>query len=627
MSADSFDPIVQNLLGADEFIVKSNATSEVASVSFQFACSIGRVIWAQQTFLLLPVVLHNEPGRPILVGGIIQARNWVATLRSICEQWENHLPNKPLWNWTESDVYNFFHRVMLRPEISERYPSPVYSYQTFLSISQAFNTAHSGRLAGLTSDSLFFPITAALKRLMMDQLLADLDINYEDWRAGNGYPPVPMAISATILSQAIGLLESDETATALALYSAWRKQPNSHATWFPVYKSQPDIFEISNKSPNDPHGLMAALKEQGVSHITQMPWHDKGAFREFRRRLIGGCLNILLIQSGYRSHEIRSCASNESRKRKGLLQVKQCLSKSMDGFKVFRPLAELSTRAAETLWNLSFVDPTRYPIPFQHSLHETGCAEAVLSSSLPANSFKACDTNSLNLRLNAFYLSDVIPVMPEASHIHPRLSSHQFRHSFAEFALRRFDEDVHESLREHFIHSTDYATQIYERLKLTPAVHAALEKEYLREIIGKAADGKLEERFWGPAFQAIKNKIEKIKILHPGKPEGAYTEILSEVERFAVFEWGFCVLFSSSKREARCHDSTTGVPNVDELGSPFRCSTCPNNMNNSIQRENLLRTEIAYAEIGRTHPIKAVGKICSDMAQQIAHRRAKNESN
>jgi hypothetical protein len=95
---------------------------------------------------------------------------------------------------------------------------------------------------------------------------------------------------------------------------------------------------------------------------------------------------------------------------------------------------------------------------------------------------------------------------------------------------------------------------------------------------------------------------------------------LEKVARFAVFEWGFCVLFSSSVREAKCCDPITGIPDVDALATPGRCSGCPNNMGNSIQKNNLLRTELAYSEISTTHPVKAIRTLCADMAEKISRR-------
>lgn len=612
-----------NKLGDSAFFIYESPTSRIIPAPFNYACDRKKIIWAQETYLQMSFVSHQERGKPLQVTNLNQAINCCATLRGICEYWQTYLPNKPLWNWTEKDLTDFFHTKMLKTDISDHHPSPIYANQSFSNYSNIFKVSHAARLNGKISDGLGFPITTKLKHLIMEPILDDMGLTIEEWLKGQSHPPVPLGISAVILSTAINLLESDETAVALSLYSAWRKNRQFHQKWFRTRTCSSDIIQHAKTIDGDNFGIKEELKAHNVEHINELPWKNRRQFRHFRRRIIGACLNIMLIQSGHRSHEFQSTVSNDRRLRRGLLMVKQRLDKSLNGLKAYRPLAELSTRAAETLWNLSFVDPNLYPVPLQHSLHDSRFADMVINDEIPADSFTSFDNSSLNARLNAFYQSDVLPIMPEAHNIHPILSTHQFRHSFAEFTLRRFDEDVHESLREHFIHRSEYSTQIYEHWKLNPAVQSMLEKNYLYELIGKTAEGKLEARFWGPAFQRIKAEINRIKFLHPNKPEEHYQQVLDSIERFAVFEWGFCVLFSSSKREANCCDFVTGLPDVDALATPGRCSGCPNNMGNTIQNGNLLRIELAYSEMSETHPIKAIGDLCKDMANQISRRTKK----
>ncbi|WP_339100145.1 hypothetical protein WKQ99_17850 [Pseudomonas atacamensis] len=612
-----------NKLGDSAFTICESPTSKIISVNFDYACDRKKVIWAQQTFLQMRFVAHYERGKPLQVTDLSQASIFGASLRNICEYWDAHLPITPLWNWTEKDLTDFFHNKMVKVNTTEHHPSPVYANQQFSIYSTIFRISHAARLDGLISDGLSFPITTGLKTIIMEPLLDDLGLTIEEWLKGQSHPPVPLGIAAAILSAAIKILESEETAIALSLYSAWRNKSQSHQHWFRTKKCSFDIIQLTKMVDTDDFGIKEALQNHGVGHVKKLPWRNKKEFRHFRRRLVGACLNIMLIQSGHRSHEIQSTVSNDRRLRRGRLMVKQKMDKSLKGLKVYRPLAELSTRAADTLWSLSFVNQDTYPLPLQHSLHDSRFADMAIAKKITDDAFTPFSNPALNARLNSFYKSDVLPIMPEAQNIHPTLSSHQFRHSFAEFALRRFDEDVHESLREHFVQTSDYATHIYEHWKLNPAVQSMLEKNYIYQLIGKTAQGTLDSRFWGPAFLRIKAEISRIKILHPNTPENHYQEILDRIDRFAVFEWGFCVLFSSSKRDAKCCDFITGLPDVDALASPGRCSGCPNNMGNTIQKKNLVRIELAYSVIGDTHPIKAIGTLCKDMARQISHRSNK----
>lgn len=609
-----------NTLGSSTLVIIDGSGSKPTDVDFDFRCNIEKVIWAQQVFLEMPFISHQERGQPISVTSSKAAKDTAVLLRKICEYWESRLPNKSLWSWSEPDVVDFFHIAMLRSEVTEQFPWPVYSNQRYHDYSQIFNISHKSKTIGKAADGLHFSLSSSFKMRTMEPILDEHGLIYEEWVTGRGYPPVPLGICSVLLMKAIDVLDSKDTALTLALYAAWNKNPDLHKEWLKKDLSPLDLLKMTTHSSNDHVGLLEELQARGLDHHVTLPWLGKQSFREYRRRVIGACVNINFVQSGHRAHEFLSIVSNDRKHKKNTLYVKQRMGKSLDGLKIYRPLADLSARAAETLWTMSFVDPNIYPVPLLHPCDTIQYARMMSNGCIPTSEFRSYGTLATNQRLNAFYRSDVFSVMPEAQTIHPTLSTHQFRHSFAEFTLRRFDEDVHESLREHFVQKSDYATQIYERKKLDPAVQSMLERKYLYEIIGKAAQGKLSSRFWGPAFSRIQKEIDKIKFLHPSSPAVHYEEILKQVERFSVFEWGFCVLFTSSTHEAKCKDSTTGLPEIDSLASAARCTNCPNNMGNSIQKNNLLRTELAFSELGRTHPIKAIGRLCTDIANNISRR-------
>jgi integrase len=499
-----------NRLGDHAFAIRDSSRENPVELSFEFSCDNAKRIWAQETLLLAPEILTREKGEPILVKSIKWAKDCCVALGQICEYWENNHPRKSLWNWTEKELSACLQSLMIRREITERFSSPVYSKQRLTDYTVLLNLSHSGHLKGKTHDSLSFPVTKTIKSALMQPLLDDLGLTPEEWARGKSHPPLPLGVASVLLSQAISTLESEESKVAMAFYSAWRLRPTSMKLWFISKNRRFDIIQASYLTHMDPYRLKEQLKIQGVEHTIQLPWKNLQEFRFFRRRLIGACLNIIFIQTGHRSHELLSTVSNDRRRKNGSLLVRQALDKSLDGIKVYRPLPELSSKSAETLWNLSFIDPDKFPIPLQHSLHDSGYARQVMENTFNPSAIAANENLTLNKRLNSFYQSDVLPVIPEAHNIHPRLSTHQFRHTFAEFALRRFDEDIHERLREHFVHSSGYSTLIYERWKLSPAVQTMLEKDYLYELIGKTAAGKLEMRFWGPAYHRIKNMIEKL---------------------------------------------------------------------------------------------------------------------
>lgn len=210
----------RNTHGDLTFFIRANSTSKVTAIPFDFTCDRQKIVWAQESFLQLPFVLHQERDQPLLVTNAKAAKDFCVILKHICEYWQAHLPSKPLWNWSEKELTHFIQLKMLKTKIFEHHSSPIYSNQRFQDIAQVLNTSHKARLSGKASDGLSFPITARLKRLIMEPILSDLDLTFEEWLRGQSHPPVPPGIVAVILNRAITILESDETAVALSLYSA-----------------------------------------------------------------------------------------------------------------------------------------------------------------------------------------------------------------------------------------------------------------------------------------------------------------------------------------------------------------------------------------------------------------------
>mgnify|MGYP001433065260 CR=1 FL=1 len=86
-------------------------------------------------------------------------------------------------------------------------------------------------------------------------------------------------------------------------------------------------------------------------------------------------------------------------------------------------------------------------------------------------------------------------------------SPHMFRHSWAGFALRRFDGDVLEKVRHHFRHHFgSYYTRHYVSGRLTAVQQRSLEREYLNEIFNKIATSD-SGGFVGPIAVELKKII------------------------------------------------------------------------------------------------------------------------
>lgn len=608
-----YDTLI-NRPGDDIFHVRTDDSTETTPISFAFLCSSYKRQIAQQIFLSLPFVVHEQRNQPIIVKKLKPAKDAVYLLRVIFE-FDGELSSKALWDWTQSDLESFFYEKMIKhPETAEQ-DTELYSCNRMSDYIAVLNQSHKFKIQGKCQDGLSFPITTNISKQLFKRRLREMGITYEQWNIGTHFKTIPLSIAATLLTKVIETMESVSTEILTCLYSAYR-QHNRYRdhSWFATATRPLDIVTYSIRNNNDSTGIIQELKNHDLHHITHLPWENKTSLNNYQKIIEGAALTIFFTQSGHRFSELTSTLSTETKMINGRFFVRQSLDKEHKGLRLYRPLAKLSATTARTMWKLSYLDSTTTSLALFHRTSKPA-ARHFTPGADPGYGHMA-----LTKRLNDFYYKQVVPHIPEAAQEHPRITFHQFRHTFAEFVLRRFDEDVHINLREHFMHLSDHSTRIYEEQKLSKEVSFQLEIEYLREIIGKIAEGKLESRYWGPAFKRIQGLVKQLKFLTPDELDDWYENIGEYIERFAVFEWGFCVLFSTSKNEAKCHDSISGLPDVDGHASAGRCTGCPNNMGNSIHRNNLIRIATAHSAIGDTHPIRAVGKISRDIAEQISRR-------
>lgn len=603
-----------NKLGDGAFYICINGSPETTRISFEFSCSLHKRKIAQQIFLNLPFIVHEHRNKPIVVTKLKAAKDALYVLRRIFEHGGNKATT-PLWSWTQSDLEIFFYNQLLKtPETADR-DAELYSSGRINDYVAMLNYSHNFKLEGKCQDGLSFPITINISKQLFARRLREMGITYTQWRQGKHFKTIPLGIASMLLTKAIEILESEPTKIASCLFRAYRQHNTFRdQSWFSTATRPADIVEHSLQNKKDPTGILAQLGQHGPSKVNRLPWASKMEFNEFQTLIHGAALTVFFSQGGHRFSELTSTLSTETKTLQGRMFVRQSLDKEHKGLRLYRPLASLSAATAHTMWNLSYLDPKKTALPLFHHMWKPA---AKCTTSVKGSSYGHM---ALTKRLNKFYYTLIIPHIPEAAKEHPKLSFHQFRHTFAEFVLRRFDEDVHADLREHYMHLSDHVTRVYEERKLTKEILFRLEMDYLHEIIGKVAEGKLDNRYWGPAFKRLQALVKQVKILSPGEANEWYEKISDQIERFAVFEWGFCVLFSSSKSDAKCHDSISGLPDVDGQASAGRCTGCPNNMGNTIQRNNLIRIAAAHSAIGDTHPIRAIGKISRDIAEQISRR-------
>jgi integrase len=138
------------------------------------------------------------------------------------------------------------------------------------------------------------------------------------------------------------------------------------------------------------------------------------------------------------------------------------------------------------------------------------------------------------------------------------ISSHRFRHTWAELAIRRFDGNVPEAIRNYFRHwYGSFMTMEYIRGKIKVDL-PEINREYMREILHRIAQN--EEEFFGPAAKYMLSLVKDVEVLDPETVNG----ILDEFDVIKVHEHSYCMMPKKFKTQAKCWDKETQTPNYDE---------------------------------------------------------------
>jgi hypothetical protein len=181
--------------------------------------------------------------------------------------------------------------------------------------------------------------------------------------------------------------------------------------------------------------------------------------------------------------------------------------------------------------------------------------------------------------------------------LHPRLKSHQFRHSFAEFGLRRYDGAIEELIRQHFCHRYNHWwTKRYTGDKLDDERVQYLSKEYIKDLVPRILrDAEVDPDYVGGIAVYIKRELApKIRTMNASEAENYLSQICDGVLQITPHEYGWCLLHEHFRSVAKCAD-TKGNPNPLATNS----SKCINCANFCASRKSHLATQkqIAIAHI------------------------------
>jgi integrase len=630
------NPELANQLGDEIFQIQDPITGLFYSANFAWKCSIAKRLWAQTLFLASDLTRgYADDKNRIVVRRISTARQDLAYLRDICEYWQTHFPDRPLRSLSRLEVQMMIRSFMVRKDCNQS-GNKILRITKLTTVckllERTYVFSHSGKLV----DGVVHRMTKPFKKAAMEPLLGP-DIDFDTWFQRGSYGSIPMTCASLMLAEAITLIESDEAAIAVAFFAQWKGFKNNLQHWFgdrdklAAFRRMESPDYIPNRWGKHRAPAATALGK-AVDAVTKtrydrMPWNTPGELADFCKELTSAVVVIIALLSGFRISEIESMKINDYyQEPDGSWWFISENIKTEEGFAHPRSLHGLAADAANLMKKLTPINTDEINLPLIHRgwRSEAFCvargriAKDALEDWLAGVGY---ETATLGQWFKRFYKKKVVEKYPEAAELLDDATPHQARHTFAEFALRRFDGNVLEKIREHFRHAHGSThTQAYTREKLSVSVRMSMEKDYAREVVGRIALGHLDDRFYGPAAKRIEKEMSSISVLNGDEFDEQVKAIANSIARFTAFEWGYCVLRVTEHHIAKCHDPKTGTPNVDQRSSPAVCIGCPHSMNNPLQGEELKRIGIAHQFIATSHPLKTIGKMSEDVVTQIKRR-------
>ncbi|VVO01723.1 site-specific integrase [Pseudomonas fluorescens] len=620
---------VINQLGSDFFYVIDAKSEAPRKINFKWECSIEKRVWAQNALLLSSNFLSSSRAGPMEVRSCHASVVESVLLKKLCEYWEKNHSTKPLWNWNRSEVKEMVRKVMVR-DLSPLGDPILYAANNLNQFCYWLSISHEAYLDGRINDGISFKTSSHFKKEVMDPLMKFLDSDYAEWVYGGSYGSISPAIASLLLAHSIQILESESLIAAQCFFKAWKKNPTGLGSIFRQFNRrnldvlERDHFQNSARSVKSlklKHALLDEFKESGILPLSRLPWDSYIELSDFCRLAIQACMVIILTLTGHRAGELLSVHSADWEVKGDEVIVREEIEKTLNGLRIPRYFHSLAARAVKTIWSLSFIDSEKHRIPLHHKAWSSGLASAVINGEdvdTWLNLNGELTANTLRQWLDNYFEQSFLVVYPEVKAEHPGISPHQFRHSWAEFSIRRFDHNVEAQVREYFLHKSKKATRRYTDKKLSESVQYSIEHEYLDEVIHQVISDRFGDEYRGPAYRRIVNTLSKVDSLDPAELDALVESICNSVESYTAFEWGCCLLLKNSKQDAKCHDSFTGLPAPKIYASVKRCTTCPNLGTNALQRNNLTRIAINHSYIAKHHSVLAIAKLSQNVVDQIS---------
>ncbi|MCF4176349.1 hypothetical protein [Vibrio sp. McD22-P3] len=427
------------------------------------------------------------------------------------------------------------------------------------------------------------------------------------WKQGGSYGAVPFVLAHLLLGDALDTLHALRTKQLLAYFTTVREH-NAHnlvsAFWSGCASAKPtqlwayrasgniSALTVSRESGGEDsdinrakaeiakplHTKLRALQAEHAPDIPfTFPWQSYTDLLADYNALQGALYIIFLSVMGKRG-------PSEVRTLRGIDITRPDAEAGQEA--VMRPSIEKTNQGLrETQGVTNFIDDG-FEVLLQLGYHDKTGTNLPLFSALPPLLQASKTPTRMSIwsasdRLHTYYTAFCDRVAEKVDfnvqEMHTSITSHQFRHSFAEFALRKFDGNVEELIRQHFCHAYNHWwTRRYTGDKLDAQDRERINRRYVRELVPRIVyDHADDPDFVGGVATFMKQEFtDKVRILSPEQTEAHIESLCDEVIQVTAHEYGFCLLLKRFRSMANCADEN-GNPNPAGT-SMEKCKTCPN---------------------------------------------------
>ncbi len=619
-----------NRLGDEKWYITDETSSDILVLNWaSYEGSYVKKLWAKEMVVFYSGGYVSEDGK--LVARKSTIKGFVVDLRKILLFSSQRNITLEFHRWDRELITEMF-RANLLGELflsAQDKPDGLASRGSTNGLFTVINVSNHAFSEGAISDgfAICFHNRRNSANAMFGDLLKKHGVHIDAYFKGGSFGEVATEVAMLLLAEAIAVLRSDQTRAAVALCKVQRSpdqirhdlvygRESGNRVSLNKYMKQGRIFpEFRN------HGhrrnarekilrLDALFTEVIGRELSALFWNSHGEFVNYCAEVYEACAVIFLCLTGIRVSELCTIKVSDYEKRNsGEWIFKSQVDKTHAGGSEIRVMHGLVAEAADVLEALSYSDKRTDNV----GLFSRNLCQNMVDRGEEGEYFHP-KKDTVSSYVKRFYARFIDKHGDAVTTKNSSISPHQFRHSFAAFALRRFDGNVLEAIRQHFLHGEGSGyTKKYTDGKLTPSVMNQLERDYINELVARIATSEDQYEFVGGVALYIRKRVtEIIGDSHVFLPVGEFEEAVDEIARdfdiINAHEYGYCMFSSKRKSQALCRDPRTNLPDPHRFSGFSVCSGCPMNLVLQPHAEAIKRLGVAHQNFIQKHPLKIRSK-------------------